>query len=167
MKKLKDFFYDKNDIFLAVLILLVATLIIFWRLNSIMDYPQALAADAETQKTVEKAKENSKKAEEKKTKKENEAKNQEDSKSNDSKSKDNQSGIWNGSATSKDITVTIESGSLESAVNSLISAGLFDSYEEFTSICASQGIDPGSIKASTFTFPAGSSKADIAKKVTQ
>ena len=42
MKKFKDFLYDKNDIFIALLILLAASLIIIWRMNAIIDYPKEL-----------------------------------------------------------------------------------------------------------------------------
>jgi|GEM_PF-6953786 len=38
MRKFKDILYDKNDILVAVVILLVAAAIIFFRINAIMDY---------------------------------------------------------------------------------------------------------------------------------
>ena len=47
MKKFKDFIYDKNDIIIAVLILAVAALIIFWRLNVILEYPKQLLGNDE------------------------------------------------------------------------------------------------------------------------
>ena len=37
MKKFKDFLYDKNDILIALLILIVAALIITWRMNREFD----------------------------------------------------------------------------------------------------------------------------------
>ena len=46
MKKLKDFFYDKNDILVALVVLAVAALIVTWRVNVIMDYPSTLVAEA-------------------------------------------------------------------------------------------------------------------------
>ncbi|HPR24120.1 MAG TPA: hypothetical protein PLM92_02900 [Bacillota bacterium] len=39
MSKFKDFLYDKNDIMVALVILIVAAVIIFFRINAIMDYP--------------------------------------------------------------------------------------------------------------------------------
>ena len=42
MKKFKDFIYDKNDIIIAVLILVAAALIICWRVNVILEYPKQL-----------------------------------------------------------------------------------------------------------------------------
>lgn len=42
MKKFKDFLYDKNDILIAVLILVVAASIIAWRMDVILQYPKQL-----------------------------------------------------------------------------------------------------------------------------
>lgn len=41
----RDFLYDWNDVVIAVLILLAACLIIFWRVNIIMQYPKHLVKD--------------------------------------------------------------------------------------------------------------------------
>ena len=46
MNKLKDIFYDKNDILVAVVILIIAALVILWRVDAIMAYPQTLVASA-------------------------------------------------------------------------------------------------------------------------
>ena len=43
-KKLKDFAYDYNDLFVATVILLIAGSIIFWRMGHISAYPKYLAA---------------------------------------------------------------------------------------------------------------------------
>ena len=55
MKKLKDFFYNKNDIIIVLIILAIAALIIYTRIGAIMDYPAKLAkqpaATAETTTT--------------------------------------------------------------------------------------------------------------------
>lgn len=50
MNHLKNFFYDKNDIFIALIILAAATLIILWRIEVIMDYPKDLVASAYEEK---------------------------------------------------------------------------------------------------------------------
>ncbi len=49
MEKIKDFFYDKNDLVVALIIIAVAGLLIAWRVDIIMDYPQAMAAELEQQ----------------------------------------------------------------------------------------------------------------------
>lgn len=45
MEKLKDILYDKNDLLVALIILLVAGIIITTRINVIMNYPQTLTAE--------------------------------------------------------------------------------------------------------------------------
>ena len=47
MERWKDMFYNKNDIFLALVILLVAGFVIFDRVEAIMEYPQAQALEQE------------------------------------------------------------------------------------------------------------------------
>ena len=42
MKKFKDFLYDKNDILIALLILVAAAFLILWRMEAIMAYPQTV-----------------------------------------------------------------------------------------------------------------------------
>ncbi|MBR5731767.1 MAG: hypothetical protein IKX89_07455 [Firmicutes bacterium] len=44
LKKLRDFIYDINDIFVAIVIILAAAGIIIWRSTAIMAYPEYLAA---------------------------------------------------------------------------------------------------------------------------
>ena len=56
MKKIKDFFYDKNDIIIELLIVAAAAFLIYNRINAIMDYPAKYAEEMEkatTQQVVE------------------------------------------------------------------------------------------------------------------
>lgn len=48
MDKIRDFFYNKNDIVVAILILVVAGALIYFRINAIMDYPSTVAAQHNT-----------------------------------------------------------------------------------------------------------------------
>ena len=66
---------------------------------------------------------------------------------------------------SKEIKVKVAGGSATAAVQSLVDAGLFSSYEEFTKVCKAAGYTPEDIKATTFTFEAGCTQTDIAKKL--
>ena len=54
MRKIKDFFYDKNDIIIVLIILALAAFIIYSRIGIIMDYPEKMADEsaATTQTTV-------------------------------------------------------------------------------------------------------------------
>ena len=47
MDKLKDKFYNINDIIVALLILAVAITIIYFRVTAIMDYPKTFEAEAD------------------------------------------------------------------------------------------------------------------------
>lgn len=60
MDKLRDFFYNKNDIVVALLILIIAAALIYFRINAIMDYPSTVTANqgAPTPAEVEKDKGN-------------------------------------------------------------------------------------------------------------
>ena len=44
MRTIKNFFHDINDILLAIIIVALATGIIYWRMGIILDYPKQLAA---------------------------------------------------------------------------------------------------------------------------
>lgn len=48
MNKIKDFFYDKNDIIIVLIILALAGFIIYSRIGIIMDYPEKLADENAT-----------------------------------------------------------------------------------------------------------------------
>lgn len=144
MKSLKDFIYDKNDIIIALVILILAALLIVWRMDAIMEYPQTLAQQTGTTDTTD----------------ETAVPSEDDSKGGDS-------GLWSKGVLSKEIKVKVAGGSATAAVQSLVDAGLFSSYEEFTKVCKAAGYTPEDIKATTFTFEAGCTQTDIAKKVTK
>ena len=152
LKKFQDFFYDKNDIIIALLILLFAGLIIMWRIDVIMDYPQTLAKETDTVQTTE---EN--------------AVDPDQSADNDADSDaegENADQVWMAGELTHDITVSIAGGSATAAADGLVSAGLFDSYDDFAKVCKAAGRSPEDIKANTFTFEKGSTQTDIAKQVT-
>ncbi len=168
MKKLKDFLYDKNDIIIALCILVVAGLLIIWRIDAIMQYPQTLAQETHTVETTDdKAVDDSDKDDsDKSSKKDKDKKDNDKSDKKDSETTQS-SGVWSGETLAKDVTVTVAGGSAAGAVQSLIDAGLFESYDDYVSVCNYYGLVPENIKATTFTFAAGSTKADIAVKVTE
>lgn len=155
MKGLKNFLYDKNDIVIALVVLLLAGLIIFWRMEVIMAYPQTLAAETDTTQTTESEAVID------------ESDNQKQNSSADNTSADDSNSAFTNGVLSKEVTVTVSGGSATAAVNSLIGAGLFSSYDEYVEICKAAGYTPENIKAKTFTFEVGSTQTDIAKEVTQ
>ncbi|MCR5134310.1 MAG: hypothetical protein K6B12_01605 [Clostridiales bacterium] len=46
MEKIKDFFYNKNDVLIALLILACAAAVIYFRVRAIMAYPQQQMEDS-------------------------------------------------------------------------------------------------------------------------
>lgn len=53
MNRIKDFFYDKNDIIVAVIILIAAALVIYIRVDKIMAYPETLLDGKATEQTLQ------------------------------------------------------------------------------------------------------------------
>ena len=151
MKFLKDFFYDKNDIVLTIVILVLAGLLISWRLDVIMKYPATLAKETHTTVTEEDVTDIREEAAAKE----------------EAPGEMPQASIWADGALTQNVTVTIQQGSATDAVNALVYAGLFDSYSEFVKVCRSVDRKVGSIKATTYVFEAGSTQEDIARQVTK
>lgn len=145
MKSLKDFYYDKNDIIIALLILCIAGLIIMWRIDVIMDYPQTLAKETDTLQTTEESAVGS---------------------TEETAEADAPDQLWVNGTLTQEVTVSIAGGSAWTAVDGLVSAGLFESYEEFEQICKSAGRIPEDIKENTFVFEKGSTQTDIVEQVT-
>ena len=136
MKTFKDFLYDKNDILIALVILLIAGLLIVWRMDVIMDYPHTLAKETDTTSTTEQS------------------------------AIENPDQIWVDGVLAREITVNVQGGTAQKAVQCLIDAGLFTNYDQYADICEDAGCSPEDIKANTFTFDQGNTQKDIVKKVT-
>lgn len=161
MKHLREFIYDKSDILVALVILLIAALLIFWRFEAIADYPSTLVDSDEVKSLGENSEMHNSKDETKKSEKKS------TENSSDSESDNNSSEIYVDGATKDDANISVQSGSAIEATESLVSLGYFSSYNDFVSTCNSAGINPDLIKAGNFNIPAGSTKADIAKIVCQ
>lgn len=150
MKFLKDFFYDKNDIVLTIVILVLAGLLISWRLDVIMEYPSSLAKETHTTETSQEVS-----MEEKENSEE------------DAPGQMPLDSIWDDGVLTQEVAVTIQPASEKEAVGALVYAGLFQSYDEFVKICKKAGCKPSQIKASSYRFPVGSTQKDIAIEVTK
>ena len=158
MKKLKDFLYNWNDIVVILCILVGAAALIYWRVNLIMDYPKAIAAQARAESDAQKTEEHALTPVE--------AGSDEDAEPEPG-SGPKSGKLWSNGMLREEVTVTTKSGSAADAVQSLVDAGLFTSYEDFEAVCDLYNYDPTDIKASTFTFLPGTTQADIAEEVTR
>ena len=155
MKRLKDFIYNWNDIIVILCILAAAAAIIYWRSNIIMDYPHTLAMEM---------KENAEEASEPAV----EVPFDESTEGEPEPGAGPRNGeLWGGGMLKKEVTLTTTEGSAADAVEVLVKAGLFTSYEDFEAVCHYNNLDPTDIKANTFTFPLGSTQSDIVKEVTK
>ncbi|NLD10160.1 hypothetical protein [Aminicella lysinilytica] len=162
MKKrdFKDFLYDTNDIWLAIAILVIAALIIIWRIDVIMDYPKTLDKSSGTVTTTQEKASTS-------TDKSSKSDSKTESKTESKSSAETTATLWKDGKLTKDVKVKVASGSVTGAVNSLVDVKLFSSYSDFKKACKAAGAKPSKIKTGTFTFKKGSTKKSIAKQVTK
>ena len=174
MKKFKDFIYDKNDIIIAVLILAVAALIIFWRLNVILEYPKQLLGNDEpnVENPVENTGDNSAVTDKPADNGDNSGSGSDSDSASDNTTNDNEPSdstqelpLWQGGVLTKDVEVEVSGNSASAAIQCLIDKGLFDDYAEYQRICDETGLDHEKVKAGNFTFKQGSTKKEIAKKM--
>ena len=165
MKKFKDFLYDKNDILIALLILIVAALIITWRMNAIMEYPSTIlnsSVSGEDQSSGD----GSQSGEAAGT--DGDGGTADGSSTDDGSDESSRAGteaLWANGALTRDVQVTVTGASATEAIQCLVDAGLFDDYAEYQAQCESAGLDHQRVSAGTFTFEAGATKADITRTV--
>lgn len=170
MKRLKDFFYNFNDIVIVLCILAIAAFLILWRVDIIMRYPKTVAAQTvqTSQKTDDdKAKITSKTKDKKDDKSNKDKKNNEnkDSEKSTEKSTVEDGTIWKDGVLKNNMSVKVPSGSATDAVAGLVEAGLFKSYDDFAALSRQLGLDPTSIMPGTYKFDAGKSQSDIIQAV--
>lgn len=186
MKHFKDFLYDKNDILIALLILVAAALIILWRMDIIMAYPQTIFSENGGSDLLSQSSDQQGGSAQNGDGKSGE---NGDSQSGQSGQKDgNQSGEngdsqsgesgenGNGQGTSgsslfandrltRDVEVNVTGNTASAAIECLVDAGLFKDYAEYQQICADTGLDHEKVSAGILTFAKGSTKKDIARKI--
>lgn len=164
MKKFKDFLYDKNDIIIALLILVAASLLIIWRMNAIMEYPKSLISDTESTSTQQDSGDDDSQTADPSTE-ESGDQGSGDSGTEEEQSSASTSAVWSNGVLSTDVEVTVSGASASEAVECLVAAGLFTDYADYQATCTNLGLDHQKVSAGTFTFAGGSSKDDVAKAV--
>ena len=164
MKRLKDFFYNFNDIVIVLGILAIAAFLILWRVDIIMRYPKTVAA--QTVQTSQKTEDSKSKDTSKDKKNEKSEKDKKDNdKNNSEKSTIDDGTIWKDGVLKNNMSVKVPSGTATDAVAGLVEAGLFKSYDDFAALSEQLGLDPTSIIPGTYKFDAGESQSDIIKAV--
>ena len=165
MEKLKDFIYDKNDILVALLVLVFAAFLICWRMDVIMDYPEKVFADTQQEGSQIQEEDPS---------------GQEGSISGNEGDGDSEGGgegsggdepvvpsssLWEGGVLTRDVEVDVYGNSAMAAVQCLVDAGLFDDYDEYKVICDLAGMNHEKVSAGSLVFTAGTTKEEVARKI--
>lgn len=142
---MKDKWYTINDIILALIIITVAAIIIFWRFDILMQYPDQLAKNnAKRQTEMDKKDE-----------------------TNSSKS----SAIKMGKAFKDgqlidNVNITILEGNDEAAFKDLIDKNLFDNYAQFEDALKSLNLSVDMVRRGTMGFNKGTSVETLLKDLT-
>ena len=180
MEKLKDFIYDKNDILVAFLVLVLAAVLICWRMDIIMEYPEKMFSDG-TQMEDPQAGDDTQSGDEGQADSEGEEEGGADSASGEGASSDNEGdgetgngeedpavpaeGLWKDGALARDVEVDVYGNSAMAAVQCLVDAGLFENYDEYKKICDDSGLNHEKVSAGSLLFEKGSTKKDVARKI--
>ena len=139
----RDFMYDKNDIFVALIIIVVSLSVIAWCVRNVKNYPNTLDS-VTTAEEVQSAVEQESK----------------------SSGQGTRQAKWKHGKLAKTITVEVADDSTEAAINSLITYGLFETADQFREECKKAGVSDADIKTGSFTFKKGSTRKQIVKEVT-
>ncbi|MDY6038630.1 MAG: hypothetical protein SPI74_06605 [Eubacterium sp.] len=171
MKRIKDFFYNFNDIVIVLCVLTLAVLLIVWRVDIIMRYPKTVAAksvelskDSKSNNQTASAKNSKTKTSEPSTNADSEDPSKTNADSDDNPNV-NDGTVWKDGKLIHNMSVEVPQGSATAAVDGLVQAGLFTSYEDFAAVSAQLGLDPTSIMPGTYKFDAGATQADITATV--
>ncbi len=168
MEKIKDFIYDKNDILVALLVLVFAAFLIWWRMDVIMAYPETVFSEGEAVESpvqdeepsdVEGSVSGNEGGEE-----EGEGDVQGGNEGGDEPAVPT-SGLWEGGVLTRDVEVDVYGNSAMSAVQCLVDAGLFDDYNEYKTICDIAGMNHETVSAGSLVFTAGTTKEEVARKI--
>ena len=179
MKKLKDFLYDNNDILVAFAILVVAALLIVWRMSAIIEYPKTYINDGAVAESPDNSDAESGDSSGDSNSDANTGDGQSAPADNDDSSEqsgtdkdddkdssaDKPTELWSNGKLSKTVEVSVYGDTASSALQCLIDVGLFKDYAEYQSACDSLGIDHQKVSAGVFSFEKGSTKNDIARAI--
>ncbi len=149
-RSFRDFYYDHSDIVLAVIILFIAAIVIMWRINIIVDYPNTLQDISGVSQTSQE---------------QNDADGATAAESKEQKDSNTVIAAWTDDKLAEDIKVKVEGRKPANRIACLVDAGLFTSKEDFSNICTAADLNFSDIKKGTYKFKAGMTKEDIAKKV--
>ena len=172
MNKLKDIIYDKNDLLIALVILLLASFVIYQKIDLIMDYPTSIEAQALANAETPVVEESSDTSEVPETE-ENTTADQEEASDNEEPAENDVADTDEGNAaaeedtqTKETVTLTIEYGATGSQIaQNLVDSGVLNSKQEFYDAVNKAGADTR-LQAGEFTIPAGSTPDEVISIIT-
>jgi hypothetical protein len=168
MKKIKDIFYDLNDILVALIIVALAAFVILSNINSILDYPSAIAESIKTPDTktpTHYADNPPITGDGQNTTSEGIAVSGGKSQNTTGSAVDKKGA--DGGKKVENYSVYINPGSTGSQIaDLLISVGLFKERQEFYTAVTAAGAD-GKLKAGNFIIPSDSTPAEVVKIITK
>ena len=155
MEKIKDFIYDKNDILVALLVLVLAAFLICWRMDVIMEYPEKMFSGGDTQIDADVS---------------GDAQDGEGDQSGDGDGSGDvpavpSGSLWEGGVLTRDVEVDVYGNSAMAAVQCLVDAGLFEDYNEYKNICDNSGLNHEKVSAGSLIFEKGITKEQVARKI--
>ena len=167
MEKIKDFIYDKNDILVALLVLVFAAFLILWRMDVIMAYPETVFSEGEV---VESPEQDEEPSGEEGSVSGNEGGEEGDGDVQGGNEGDDEPAVpsdsrWEGGVLTRDVEVDVYGNSAMAAVQCLVDAGLFDDYNEYKTICDMAGMNHEKVSAGSLVFEAGTTKEEVARKI--
>ena len=169
MEKIKDFIYDKNDILVALLVLVLAAFLIWWRMDVIMAYPETVFSSGETAEDPVQSEDPSGQEGDAAGNEGNEGDGEGQIGGEGSQDDDEpvvpSSSLWEGGVLTRDVEVDVYGNSAMAAVQCLVDAGLFDDYDEYKTICDIAGMNHEKVSAGSLVFTAGTTKEEVARKI--
>ena len=164
MEKLKDFIYDKNDILVALLVLFFAALLILWRMDAIMEYPEKMFTAAEESGSELEYDEGESQSGGGSAAGDAEDEGDAGEESGDSEEKPSGS-LWVDGKLTRTVEVDVYGNSAMAAVQCLVDTGLFLDYDEYKVICDLSGMNHEKVSAGTLVFEPGCTKEQVARKI--
>lgn len=143
---MKNKWYTINDIVLALLIITVAALIIMWRFNILIQYPDQLAKNS--------------------GKRETEIARHEDKKDASQNASINMGEAFKNGQLIDNVNITILEGNDEAAFKDLFDKKLFDNYAQFEDALKSLNLSVDMVRRGTMGFIKGTSVETLLKDLT-
>lgn len=165
MRIIKNFFHNINDLIVVAIILVAAAILIYWRLDIILDYPEQVLDKQNTSTVVDDIDStNEAVTPEEVTPTEEEPEQEEEPVVEEPAIA--AGSVFEDGKLKKDTTVEIKGGSATVAANSLVESNFFKDYEQYSVAVKSFNRKPENIKAGTYSFREGTSLENVINAIT-